>query len=56
MAKLLFSPGFARTSKSFEYNPAETRYLIAILNQISGKNWQPFFDKHLLGVEEPVVE
>ncbi|KAB2962418.1 MAG: M1 family metallopeptidase [Thermoanaerobaculia bacterium] len=37
--------------KSFTYKPAETRHLIGILNQISGQNWQPFFERHVYGPE-----
>jgi len=42
--------------KNFTYKVAETRHLIAILNQITGEDWQPFFERHVYGVEAPEVD
>ncbi|MGV8039273.1 MAG: hypothetical protein AB2L07_04105 [Thermoanaerobaculaceae bacterium] len=33
----------------------ETRHLIAILDQITGLSWQPFFERHVYGPESPKV-
>lgn len=42
--------------KSFAYKPASTRHLIGILNQISGQDWQPFFERYVFGTETPKVD
>jgi hypothetical protein len=42
--------------KSFTYKPAATRHLIGILNQISGRDWQPFFERYVYGPESPKVD
>ena len=42
--------------KNFTYKAAETRYLIGILNQLTGEDWQPFFERHIYGTEAPVVD
>ena len=39
--------------KNFTFKTAETRHLIAILNQITGQDWQPFFERHIYGTETP---
>ena len=41
--------------KNFTYKIAETRHLIAILDQVTGERWQEFFDRYLLGTETPDV-
>jgi len=41
--------------KNFDHKVAETRHLIAILNQVSGEDWQPFFERYIYGVESPDV-
>ena len=33
--------------------PGETRHLVAILNQMTGKDWQPWFERHVYGAETP---
>lgn len=40
----------------FTYEKAETRHLITILNQISGEDWTPFFERYVYGAEAPVVD
>ena len=37
----------------FTFKQAETPQLIALLNQISGEDWTPFFERHVYGAEEP---
>jgi len=39
--------------KNFAFKPGETRYLVAILNQMTGKDWQPWFERHVYGAETP---
>lgn len=41
--------------KNFSFKTAETRHLIGILNQITKKDWQPWFDRYVFGTETPVV-
>jgi len=42
--------------KNFTYKVAETRHLIGILNQLTGEDWQPFFERHIYGPEGPVLD
>ncbi len=42
--------------KNFTYKVAETRHLIGILNQLTGEDWQPFFERHIYGTEAPVLD
>lgn len=42
--------------KSFTYKVGETRHLIAILDQITGQSWQPFFERYVYGPESPKVK
>lgn len=42
--------------KSFTYKTGETRHLIAILDQITGKPWQPWFERYVYGTETPQVD
>ncbi len=42
--------------KNFTFKAGETRYLIGILNQITGDDWQPFFERHIYGVEAPRMD
>jgi aminopeptidase N len=37
--------------KNFTFRTAETRHLIGILNQITKKDWQPWFERHVYGAE-----
>ncbi|MEO7795588.1 MAG: M1 family aminopeptidase, partial [Thermoanaerobaculia bacterium] len=39
--------------KNFTFKPAETRLLPAILKQMTGSDWQPFFEKYVYGTEMP---
>jgi hypothetical protein len=41
--------------KSFPYKWAGTRHLVGILNQITGSDWQPWFERYVYGTEIPVV-
>lgn len=41
--------------KNFSFKTAETRHLIGILNQITKKDWQPWFDRYVFGTETPSV-
>lgn len=40
---------------NFKFRPGETRHLIGILNQMTGRDWQPFFERHVFGVETPKI-
>lgn len=42
--------------KSFSYQYGETRHLVGILGQITGKDWQPWFERYVYGTETPPVE
>lgn len=42
--------------KSFTNRVAETRHLVAILDQVSGQPWQPFFERYVYGPESPPVK
>ena len=42
--------------KNFTYKAAATPHLIAMLNQISGEDWQPFFERHIYGPETPEIK
>jgi Peptidase family M1 domain len=37
--------------KNFTFKTAETRHLIGILNQITKKDWQPWFERYVYGAE-----
>jgi|GEM_PF-380150 len=41
--------------KNFDHKIAETRHLVAILNQITGEDWQPFFERYIYGTEHPEI-
>jgi aminopeptidase N len=41
--------------KNLTFKPAETRHLVGILNQMTGKDWQPWFERYVYGVETPEV-
>ena len=42
--------------KTFTYKPGGTRHLVGILDQITGKSWQPWFEKYVYGTETPRVD
>ena len=52
-AFLTFMRGYA---KNFAYKTGETRHLVGILNQLTGKDWQPWFEKYVYGTEMPQVK
>jgi hypothetical protein len=39
--------------KNFTYKRGGTRHLVAILNQITSKDWQPWFERYVYGTETP---
>ena len=39
--------------KNFQFQWAHTRHMVTILGQISGTDWQPFFDRFVYGTEVP---
>jgi len=39
--------------KNFTYKMAGTRFLVSILNQMTGKDWQPWFVRYVYGTETP---
>jgi hypothetical protein len=41
--------------KNFTFKWATTRDLIGILSQMTGQDWQPFFDRYVFGTEMPEV-
>ncbi|MBZ0103716.1 MAG: hypothetical protein K8I65_16270 [Thermoanaerobaculia bacterium] len=42
--------------KNFTYETGETRHLVAILEQMTGKPWQPWFERYVYGTETPAVD
>jgi hypothetical protein len=42
--------------KNFTYKTAATRHLIGILNQITKKDWQPWFERYVYGTEAVPLE
>ena len=42
--------------KNFTYKTGETRHLVGILNQMTGKDWQPWFERYVYGTEMPKVK
>ena len=43
-------------AQNFSYKSGETRHLVGILNQITGSDWQPWFERFVYGVETPKVD
>ncbi|NOZ77784.1 MAG: M1 family metallopeptidase [Acidobacteria bacterium] len=41
--------------KNTDFKWGSTRTLIGILDQMTGQNWQPFFDRYVFGTETPHV-
>jgi hypothetical protein len=41
--------------KNFTYKMGGTRFLVAILDQITAKQWQPWFERYVYGTEMPKV-
>jgi hypothetical protein len=41
--------------KNFTYKLGGTRHLVAILTQMTGKDWQPWFERYVYGTETPKV-
>jgi hypothetical protein len=39
--------------KNFPYKWAGTRHLVGILNQMTGSDWQPWFERYVYGTETP---
>lgn len=42
--------------KNFAFKTGETRHLVGILNQMTGKDWQPWFERYVYGTEMPKVQ
>ncbi len=42
--------------KNFPYRWGGTRHLVGILDQITGKEWQPWFERYVYGTEMPPLE
>jgi|CXWL01.1.fsa_nt_gi hypothetical protein len=42
--------------QNFTFKTGETRHLVGILNQITGKDWQPWFEKYVYGTDMPTVK
>jgi hypothetical protein len=42
--------------KNFGGGWGETRHLVGILDQITGKSWQPWFERYVYGTELPPIE
>jgi hypothetical protein len=42
--------------KNFTYKPAATRHLVGILNQMTKHDWEPWFERYVLGTETPDVD
>ena len=42
--------------KNFTFKLAETRYMVNILEQVTGEPWQPFFDRYVYGPESPQID
>ncbi|HEX6203006.1 MAG TPA: M1 family aminopeptidase [Thermoanaerobaculia bacterium] len=41
---------------NFSYQYGETRHLVGILNQITGNDWQPWFERYVYGTEVPPID
>lgn len=41
---------------NFTFQHGETRHLVGILNQMTGRDWQPWFERYVYGTEMPEVE
>ena len=39
--------------KNFTFKPSATRHVVGILNQITGTDWQPWFERYVYGCEMP---
>jgi aminopeptidase N len=42
--------------RNFTFKAGETRHLITMLNQITGEDWQTFFERYIYGVETPKID
>ena len=42
--------------KTSTFQVAETRHLIALLDKLTGKEWQPWFERYVYGAEIPKVD
>lgn len=42
--------------KNFTFKAAETRHLVGILNQMTKRDWQPWFERFVYGTEIPKLE
>ena len=42
--------------KNFTFKTAETRHLVGILNQMTKRDWQPWFERFVYGTEIPKID
>ena len=42
--------------KNFTYRWGATHHLVGILNQITKKDWQPWFEEYVYGTEVPEID
>lgn len=42
--------------KSFEFHWGGTRHLVGILNEMTGKDWQPWFERYVYGFDLPEIK
>ena len=42
--------------RNFTRKLVESRYLVAILNQMTSTDWQPWFERYVYGSEVPEVK
>jgi hypothetical protein len=42
--------------KNFTFKPGETRNLVRLLNQMTQKDWQPWFERYVYGTQTPEVK
>ncbi len=43
-------------AQNFTFKTGETRHLVGILNQITGGEWQPWFERYVYGTEMPTLK
>ena len=42
--------------RNFTFKAGETRHLVGILNQVTKKDWQPWFERYVYGTETPRLD
>jgi len=56
MGERMFSALLRALPKNFSYKPSGTRHVVGILNQMTGSDWQPWFERFVYGCELPEVK